>query len=354
MKRSAPTGLCYWQIRFFNSQTQRGEDMVKYISLVLLAFALLACSTNEVNNPETRNAKEHSEMMTKIEQYQQEDSLEIARMRRDIVLYRQTILKAISDLDIAAGQLELSKSGPSVSNARAQSDTLKHQALRIQEQQINDIKTQLFTAISDSLYESPDKINTISYQEKVAELEAEVAEIRKYLRQINNNTGIHVSEKPQSITEQPKPVKTEAGTAVEKAAPVVEIVPEVTVSPEAQLEYDNARILYDSGDYDSAITLFSAFLEKYPKQQLAANAMYWLGESYYSIEEYRKAIKEFERITWKYPNSAKAPDAQFKLGLSYLKLGDKFLARQELEKVKRQYPNYERMNQVNSYLSGLK
>jgi len=315
---------------------------------MLLALGLIACSSNEINNPKSRNDYEHSQIMSKIKQYQQEDSLKIAQMKRDIVFYRQALLAAITDLDILAQRRELAKTGAVVQYARDEADSLKQQVLKAQQQQIEAIRTKLFSSISDSLFTSATKINPIDYQNQLAELNKELAKIRDDVSKLDSKVSNPTTEKPQVKPEQPKKIETLTPAATPPATA------EEKDNPEAQLDYGNARILFNNGDFQGAIAIYRDFLIKYPKQTLAANAQYWLGEAYYSLEDYQQAITEFEKLVWKYPDSAKAPDAQFKLGLSYLKSGDKPQAKHELEKLKRQYPNYEKMNLVDKYLLSLK
>ncbi len=314
--------------------------MMKYISLVLLVLMLAACSSNAGYKQDRNAQKEHLEMLNMIKQFQQETSVKMAQVERDIVFYRQALLKAITELELIELRQNSSQTGPKELNEEAQADSLIQQTIRLQKQKLTDLKTMLNSYISDSLYTSSFHFNTISYQEQIAQMEKELTEIKEYFQKINPNIGSVTTEKPVIKEKKPKQI--------------AKLTVEEPNNPEAQLAYDNAKVIYDSGDYEEASGMFRSFLEKYPLHELAANARYWLGESYYSMEEYNKAIGEFEKVTWKYPDSGKAPDAQFKLGLSYLQQGNKLQARQELEKVNRQYPNYEQMNQVNNYLSGLK
>jgi tol-pal system protein YbgF len=314
--------------------------MIKYISLLLLTVMLAACSTNEVTIPDNKNAAERSEVISKLIQDQQQNSEQIEQLKRDVVLYRQAQMQGLSDVKLDELRQEFSRTGPSVDNARDESALIKQQALQMQKQQLNDVKTLLKSYTSDSLITAPLQFNSLSYEEQITEMDKEIAEMKEFINTLDHKTN---TESPAKTPTQP--VET---IATNTAQPTDE------KNPAAMLEYENAKVSFDSSDYDNAILMFKAFLKKYPSHELAANAQYWLGESYYSLQKYQKAIAEFENVTWKYPNSGKAPDAQFKLGLSYLKQSNKTQAKLELEKVKTNYPNYERINQVDSYLSDLK
>ncbi len=61
---------------------------------------------------------------------------------------------------------------------------------------------------------------------------------------------------------------------------------------------------------------FSQFLGSYPKDDLAGNAQYWLGEIYYKQQNFAKAAVAFKDGYSKYPEGSKGPDCLLKLGLS--------------------------------------
>ena len=313
--------------------------MVKNISLILIAAVLTACSING-SHQANKDATAQTEMLNIIRQYQQEDSLKIEQIKHEIVLYRQVLLNEISELEFLSVYDDMANSWPKVQTAAASTEQLRQQAIKYYKEDLSNLIDKLNSVVSDSLFNQSSGYSTISFQKFVNEMDKEVDEVRDF-RHKQENKSAAVSSKKEDMG-QVLPVQTSSAKI------------QVPADQTTQLEYDNAKIIYDNGDYDSAVILFRAFLDKYPKHVLAANAQYWLGESYYSNDDYSKAIHEFENLTWKYPNSAKAPDAQFKIGLSYLKQGNKQQAKLELMKVKDQYPNYEQMNQVNDYLLKLK
>ena len=76
-------------------------------------------------------------------------------------------------------------------------------------------------------------------------------------------------------------------------------------------------------NYASAQSGFSAFLKTYPKDGLAPNALYWLGETHYVQRNFADAAEAFDLVTSAYGSSIKAPDAQLKRGMSLAQLGKK-------------------------------
>jgi tol-pal system protein YbgF len=81
--------------------------------------------------------------------------------------------------------------------------------------------------------------------------------------------------------------------------------------------YNLARQKLDEGDTGAARQLFGEFLQRYKNDEMAANAQYWLGETYYADKRYNDAIVEFQKVVKQYKGSDKAPDALLKIGMSF-------------------------------------
>jgi len=80
--------------------------------------------------------------------------------------------------------------------------------------------------------------------------------------------------------------------------------------------YDSAFDALKSGRYVDAARLFQQFLQTFPDGAYAANARYWLGESYYVVEDYANAQAQFETVIARWPEHDKTPGALLKIGLS--------------------------------------
>jgi len=86
--------------------------------------------------------------------------------------------------------------------------------------------------------------------------------------------------------------------------------------------YNLARQKLDQGQPAKARELFQDFLNRFPKDELAANAQYWLGETYYAEKKWNDAIVEFQKVLKEYKDSDKVPDALLKIGMSFQAQGD--------------------------------
>lgn len=88
-------------------------------------------------------------------------------------------------------------------------------------------------------------------------------------------------------------------------------------------QYDAAYGLLKKGDHVGAEKGFIAFIEKNPKSDLAGNANYWLGETYYARGQYEQAVGVFAEGFTTYKSNSKAPDNLLKLGMSMAHLKKK-------------------------------
>lgn len=105
-----------------------------------------------------------------------------------------------------------------------------------------------------------------------------------------------------------------------------------------QATYDAAMAALRGGSYDRAIASFREVVTNYPSGDLASNAQFWIGESYYTKGDLESAVTAYRKVLSDWPLSRKAPDAMVKLGFSLSDLRRNAEARNMLEDVVRKYP----------------
>ena len=86
--------------------------------------------------------------------------------------------------------------------------------------------------------------------------------------------------------------------------------------------YTLARQKLEANQLARARELLQDFLARYPKDELAPNAQYWLGETWYAEKKWNDAIVEFQKVLKEYKGSDKVPDALLKIGMSFRAQGD--------------------------------
>ena len=102
--------------------------------------------------------------------------------------------------------------------------------------------------------------------------------------------------------------------------------------------YDESFINIRGGHYEEAIQGFTDYLRYCGTQDMADNARFWIGESYYSMDNFRSSIDEFEKLLKDYPNSEKRQGAYYKMARSYEELGQKNDAKATFQKLVDEFP----------------
>jgi tol-pal system protein YbgF len=104
-------------------------------------------------------------------------------------------------------------------------------------------------------------------------------------------------------------------------------------------KYEFAFDFLKRQDYPRAETALREFLQQHPKDPLAGNAQYWLGETYYVRGDFQQAAVEFLSGYQKYPRTAKGADNLLKLGMSMSKLNQTPGACTALGRLAKDYPD---------------
>ncbi len=117
--------------------------------------------------------------------------------------------------------------------------------------------------------------------------------------------------------------------------------------------YDSAFILVLRTEYAGAIEAFESFLDACPEHENAANAHYWLGESYWARDEYRKAIEELQAVVQNYPGSPNLARSLYKLARCHQELDEKAKAKEVYQRVIDEFPNTLESDQAKDQLKAL-
>jgi tol-pal system protein YbgF len=141
---------------------------------------------------------------------------------------------------------------------------------------------------------------------------------------------------PPSAMQQQAPAAPPANPADEKAA------------------YDQAFAALKDGRYAESAKMFQSFLGQYPNGDLAPNAYYWLGESYYVTQNYPISLDAFNKLLAQYPNSQKASAALLKVGYCQYELKQWDQAESTLNQVVAKYPGTQEANLAQGRLRALK
>ncbi len=109
------------------------------------------------------------------------------------------------------------------------------------------------------------------------------------------------------------------------------------VSP--QRLFESARADYYAGQWSLAIQGFETYIKTFPKSDLADDAQYYIGETYYSSGRFREAVAAYDLVIKNYPSSNTLPDTYYKRGLALNSLGQVPQARESFDFVVKNYPD---------------
>ena len=174
-----------------------------------------------------------------------------------------------------------------------------------------------------------------------ADMGIRFSEMEKKLQAAENKIKKMEEEKiiAENAQKEAEKKKKEQEAAAEKAAKTKEAqIKEKYGKKSAKELYDQAFSSMQKKNYKNAQEEFEAFLFLYPKDKLAGNAQYWLGESFFARSMYSKAAVAFAEGFQNYRDSQKAPDNLFKLGVTMAKLKKKDEACIAFKNFEKEYP----------------
>lgn len=109
-----------------------------------------------------------------------------------------------------------------------------------------------------------------------------------------------------------------------------------------------------AGETTAAREQFSKFLEQNPRHELAVNAHYWIGESYYTEKNYESAILSYQDVIKNYPGKEKVVAAMLKQAMAFNAIKDSKSARFVLKKLVEGYPKSEEAKKAKALLKEIK
>jgi len=208
------------------------------------------------------------------------------------------------------------------------------EAVSMQEQ-INQIKDDL-VIVQRQLYR--ERTDTTAPQESVSNVQMRLGEYDQLIRDINGKVEnieyrLNTLEKKVEMfdkdielrfSQMDRKREKNLTPALSKTKPVnndSKVKAPEGVAPKDL--YEQALNDLKGNKLDDSEQKFMQFLNSYPKDALAGNAQYWLGEVYYKKQDFAKSAVAFKEGYSKYPEGTKGPDCLLKLGLSMKALGKK-------------------------------
>jgi tol-pal system protein YbgF len=146
----------------------------------------------------------------------------------------------------------------------------------------------------------------------------------------------------ETVRETPRETVVETPAATEMAAETPEApaqpMQRALVGAKLAEDYRQAIMLFGRGRHADARRAFQQVFDSEPTGDLADNALFWIGETYYAAGDYTNAVRHYARVVNEFSDQNKAPDALFKTALAQARTGDLALARRTLQQVIEKYP----------------
>lgn len=174
-----------------------------------------------------------------------------------------------------------------------------------------------------------------SIDQKVQALEGESGGAGQRINQLSES----VAKLSSAIAALGERIESQAKESKPKEELKPALKPKVEIDP-VQL-YTSAYEKFMAGRFDDSVADFRIYIQDFPKSDLADNAQYWIGESFFSQKKFEEAGNEFQKVVDLFPDGNKVPDAIYKKALSYIELGRKELAMGEFRQLLSKFPDSE-------------
>lgn len=153
--------------------------------------------------------------------------------------------------------------------------------------------------------------------EKVENINTQLAQFSEDLIEIKRAAlplaGQVAEAEDSEGNETESPPQDEVDTS---SQPSEEDVPSISPNLSPNEVYNMARSDYLKGNFELAIEGFAIYKSQFSESPLADDALYWIGECYFSQEKYDEAVEHFNELILNYPNGDKIPAAYLKKGIS--------------------------------------
>ena len=132
-------------------------------------------------------------------------------------------------------------------------------------------------------------------------------------------------------------IDPETGELFEQVGPPAPIVP-VSPGVSPQRMYDTAWADYTTGQWMLAIQGFEAYIKTFPQSELADDAQFYIGQTYYADGKFEEAVAAFDQALAAYPEGNVVPEASYKQGLSLDRLSETERAKASFTFIIENYP----------------
>ncbi len=194
----------------------------------------------------------------------------------------------------------------------------------------------------EPLVGSPPATGSADTDARIVQMQTSMTELLERLDVLNDRIAkleVSIANAPQAAPAPAADSRAERVSALsEQHPPAAPTTSKALAGAHVAGIYRSALMLVGQGKLIDARRTFQQVFDADPTGDLADNALFWIGETYYAAGDYATAMRYYRRVTTEFADQNKAPDALFKIALSYEKTGDLALAKQTLDEVIQKYP----------------
>ena len=187
---------------------------------------------------------------------------------------------------------------------------------------------------------------------QIASLQQSMTELLERLDVMNDR--ITRLEKANEEKAQPSEVQPARSSPAPSAHPLPSGEGKALRQADIATAYRGALSLYGNRDWVRARAAFQQVFDSDPSGDLADNALFWIGGTYYQTGNFNEAIRYYKRVVDEFGDQNKAPDAMYMLALSYEKTSDLAMAKTTLQQVIARYPYSAPASSAKSELNRIK
>ncbi|MBW2462757.1 MAG: tetratricopeptide repeat protein [Deltaproteobacteria bacterium] len=179
-------------------------------------------------------------------------------------------------------------------------------------------------------------------QEQLSRLEGEIATLRQEIASRDQR----IAAQREEIAQQMQKLARRAGVDI--------TLSESDIPADKGEHYSAAYRAYQQNEYGAARALFRAYITRYPEDDQADNALYWVGKSYLRQERPANAIQEFQRVLTTYQRGDAVDETLFDMGNALFALQRCGEARDVLNTLIRNFPRSGLIRRARAKLSEMR
>ncbi|HXJ95815.1 MAG TPA: tetratricopeptide repeat protein [Terriglobia bacterium] len=255
-------------------------------------------------------------------------SKEIIQMQQQLQTLQQAVdnLQKTVDTQTAVLKTLIEQANDSVNSMKAQMAELQRtngQNLATSNSRFDSVTGQI-QALSESLEEAEGRLEKLSDQ---------LAQTQNIIQTLNPAQSPPGGNNPPGGQNGSPPAGPNTGGSSTGAGP-----PPSRPNPDSL--YKSGLSDYSAARYDLAIQEFQEYLQDYADTDLASNAQFYVGDSYYNQKKYAEAIDEFNKCLERYPKgNNKLAVAQLRKAYALIALGKTQAGERELRSLIKRFPS---------------